>query len=268
MFQEIVFWNNYWRIIAEIAILWFVIYRLLVFAKNTRAFPVLKGLVILIFIFFLTELLGLKTIYWLMTRLFAISVIAFVIIFQPELRRLLARIGQERLFMIPLREEQVVSEITDAIFELARKRIGALIALERDVSLHPYTESGTIIDSKVSKELVSSIFMPASALHDGAIIIEKDRIFAAGCLFPLSQNPRISKTLGTRHRAALGLTEETDAAVVISSEETGSVSVSISGKLTRDLDKDALTKILYGLYRLKKKKKSFSELLRGKKKTK
>lgn len=253
------FWAKNWKTIAEIAILWFVAYRFLLFAKNTRAFAVLKGLAVLLMIFFLTELLGLKTINWLMARMFAISVIAFIIIFQPEIRRLLARMGQERFFATPLRKEQVISEIADAAFELAKKRIGALIALERDVSLQPYTESGTIIDSKVSKELLTTIFMPSTALHDGAVIVESDRILAAGCLFPLSENPRISKTLGTRHRAALGLTEETDSAVIIISEETGYVSVSISGKLTRDLDRDTLVKILTGLYKSKKTQKQPSK---------
>lgn len=238
-----------WKPIVEIAILWFIFYVLLLFFKGTRAVQVLKGIVILVIAFFVFQKLQLDTLSWALTKLFAISVVAFLIIFQPELRRGLARIGQNPLFQFFLKEEEVIEEIAQAAIILSKKKIGGLIALEREVGLRLYVESGVRLDSKVSSELITTIFMPNAPLHDGGIIIEGGRIVAAGCLFPLSQEPRISKTLGTRHRAAIGLTEETDAVVIVISEETGTVSIAIGGKLTRELDREGLIKVMNNTYK-------------------
>ncbi len=238
-----------WKPIVEIAILWFIFYVLLLFFKGTRAVQVLKGIVILVIAFFVFQKLQLDTLNWVLTKLFAISVVAFLIIFQPELRRGLARIGQSPLFQIFLKEEGVIGEIAQAAIILSKKKIGGLIALEREVGLRLYIESGVRLDSKVSGELIATIFMPNTPLHDGGIIIEGGRIVAAGCLFPLSQEPHISKTLGTRHRAAIGLTEETDAVVIVISEETGMVSIAMGGKLTRDLDRESLIKVMNNVYK-------------------
>lgn len=252
--------NEYFLLIGkpilEIIILWFVLYRIMLFVKGTRAAQVLKGIVVLIILFFLTQRLGLETLNWILTKLFALSIIAFLIIFQPELRRGLARLGQNHFLGSFLKEEQIIEEIVTAVMNLSQKKIGALIAIEREVSLKTYIESGVSLQSKLTHELLNTIFIPNGPLHDGGVIIEEGCLAAAGCLFPLSQNPRISKTLGTRHRAALGLTEETDAAVVVISEETGAISVAIGGKLTRDLNQEGLAKILTEIARLPKKEMS------------
>lgn len=238
----------------EIIILWFVLYRILLFARGTRAAQVLKGIIVLIILFLFTQRFGLETLNWILTKLFALSVIAVLIIFQPELRRGLARLGQNHFLGSFLKEEQIIEEIVTAVINLSQKKIGALIAIEREVALKPYIESGVPLQSKLTHELLSTIFIPNAPLHDGGVIIEEGLLAAAGCLFPLSQNPRLSKILGTRHRAALGLTEETDAVVIVISEETGAISVAMGGKLTHDLDKEGLAKILTEISRPHKKK--------------
>lgn len=245
-----------WKPVIEIAVLWFIIYRLLAFVKGTRAVQVLRGIIIIIIIFFLTQKLGFDVINWIFAKLFALSVIAFLIVFQPELRSGLARIGREKVFGSIITEERVIEEIAKSASMLSKKKIGAILAIQREVNLEPYMESGVTIDSNVTSELLNTIFMPNTPLHDGGVIIHGDRIIAGGCLFPLTQNPDVSKLLGTRHRAAIGLTEETDAVCVVISEETGAVSVANAGKLTRDLDRERLINHLRALlYRPKKEKR-------------
>lgn len=240
---------SFWKPFVEIIILWIVYYMLLAFLKGTRAIQVLRGLVVLIVAFFLAQRLGFYALDWILSRLLAISVVAFLILFQPELRRGLASIGEGRFFNILPGEAKVIDELTDAALTLSKRRIGALIAIEREAGLGPYFESGITLDSRISNELLCTIFMPSTPLHDGGVVIRGDRIAVAGCLFPLTENPKISKLLGTRHRAAIGLTEETDAVVIVVSEETGGTSIAIGGRLTRQLDKDGLTRILKNLYR-------------------
>lgn len=239
------------KVVAEIAILWFLYYLLILYIKGTRTVQVLKGIFIVVLIFLIVQKLGLDTITWLMTKLLPISIIALLIIFQPELRRGLARLGQFGVFPA---KEIIVDEITKSSINLSKKKIGALIALEREIGLRPYIESGVQIDSKVTSELINTIFMPNTPLHDGGVIIQEDRIVAAGCLFPLTQEAHVTKTLGTRHRAAIGLSEETDAIIVVISEESGAISLAAGGKITRDLNKDELIKSLNTLYRSKQKK--------------
>lgn len=240
-----------WKPVIEITVLWFVFYRILLFIKDTRAVQVLKGLILLAAMFLLIQKLEFDILSWILTKLFALSIFAFLIIFQPEMRRGLARIGQDHIFGFFMKEERVIGEIVNSVVNLSKKKTGALIAIEREVGLKAYIETGIVIDSKVTSELIETIFMPASPLHDGGIIIQSDRIAASGCLFPLTQNQHISKTLGTRHRAAIGLTEETDAVVLVVSEETGAISISLEGGLSRDLDKEALERILKDLYKPK-----------------
>ena len=168
---------------------------------------------------------------------------AVLIIFQPELRRGLARLGQQHLFVLALKQEeleQIIKEITQAVESLSRKRIGAIIVIERENVLKTYAESGIPVDSKVSTELIQSIFMPSGPLHDGGIIIQGERIVSAVCVFPLTENPNFSKTLGTRHRAAVGLTEQTDAISIAVSEETGRISLGVDGKLFSIANKEDL----------------------------
>lgn len=245
------------KIIVEIAILWVVFYVILIFARGSRGANVLKGIVLIVLFFIVTQKLGLDTINWIFTKLFAISVIAFLIIFQPELRRGLASIGQHRWSGIFFKEADVIKEIVKAVLYLSKRKIGALIAIERESRLSHYVESGIDLDAKLTAELLITIFMPNTPLHDGGIIASGDRVVGAGCLFPLTQNPKISRTMGTRHRAGLGLSEETDSVVVIVSEETGGISVASDGKLTDELDKDALERMLNNLCRTDKKKKGF-----------
>ena len=248
--------NLIWKPIIEIAVLWFIIYRLFVFIKGTRAVQVLRGIIIIAIIFFLTQQLRFDVINWIFMKLFALSVIAFLIVFQPEMRSGLARIGREKVFGNIITEERTIEEVAKSASMLSKKKIGTILAIQREVSLEPYLESGVAIDSNLTSELLNTIFMPNTPLHDGGVIIHGDRIVAAGCLFPLTQNPDVNKLLGTRHRAAIGLSEETDAVCVVVSEETGMISVANAGKLTHDLDRERLINHLRVLlYRPKKEKR-------------
>lgn len=256
---------NIWDIVSpylEIAVIWYALYILLVFIKGTRTVQVLKGLMILLLVFILSQILDLEVINWILFKAFGIAVITFLIIFQPELRRGLARLGQSPFFGVFSREHQkIIDEIIKAAIALSAKKIGALIALEREIGLKTYIESGIHVSSKISSELIGTIFMPNTPLHDGGLIIRGSKIQAAGCLFPLIENPKVSKTLGTRHRAALGLSEETDAVVIVVSEETGSISIAVAGKLTRNLDKSGLRKSLDKFYGPEKRMKSLKHQL-------
>ncbi len=237
-----------WRPAVEIALLWLFYYGLIRFVQGTVAVQVLRGVVVLLLLFAVTEAAGLEVLNWLLTRLVPFSVAAFLILFQPELRRGLAKIGGEYLFKVAPRKEEVIEEVIKAVAVLARKKTGAILAIERQTHLRPYTESGIILDSEVTSELLVTLFTPPAPLHDGGVIIAQGRVLAAACLFPLTQDPRVSKTLGTRHRAALGLSEETDALVIIVSEETGAISLAVRGELSRDLDRDSLDHALRDLY--------------------
>ncbi|MCX5677613.1 MAG: diadenylate cyclase CdaA [Candidatus Omnitrophica bacterium] len=259
----------YWKIIVEISILWYVIYMSFLFVKGTRSEQLLKGLLVLGAIFFVTQQLGLYAISWVLTRLIPISIIALVVIFQPELRRGLAQLGQLGMHQTNV---ELIEEIAGAAANLSRRKIGALIVIEREVGLKSYVESGTPIDAKVTNYLLTSIFIPQSPLHDGAVVIQQGRLVAAGCVLPLPEEEKtFPKALGMRHRAAVGISEETDAVCVVVSEETGAVSVAHAGKLTHGLDEEALVRTLKNLfYRAEKRKNPFniktSLLKRGKNK--
>ncbi len=234
----------------EITTLWFVFYQILVFFEGTRAFQVLKGLSYLLIAFLVSQLLHFETLNWLLTKFFAISIVALLIIFQQELRHGLARLGQRHLFSISLAESEIIDiidKITTAVYKLATQKIGCLIALEREIKLNTYIESGVLLEAKLSTELLQTIFTPQSPLHDGGVITRGDQIIASSCLFPLSENPNFSKIIGTRHRAALGLTEQTDAVVVMASEETGEVSVAADGRFIPVVNKERLFNILKDL---------------------
>ncbi len=266
--------SSVWKPFLEIAILWSVFYMILIFVKETRAFQVLKGLIVLLIVIiitmtFLSQRMGLYTLNWIIEKFFALLVLAFLVIFHPELRQGLARIGEKGLFKTFAIEEHAISEIVNAAFSLSEKKVGAIIAIERTTSLKPYTETGIILDSRISQELLVALFMPNAPLHDGGVIVRADRIVVAGCLFPLSDNPRISRSLGTRHRAAIGMAEQADAIVIVVSEETGSVSIAISGRLTRDLDKEGLERVLNNLCRpARRKKNNFVKIFKRKKESK
>ncbi|MFA6142701.1 MAG: diadenylate cyclase CdaA [Candidatus Omnitrophota bacterium] len=236
----------HWKIIIELALLWYVIYMMLLFAKGTRSEQLLKGLLLIGIIYVLTQQLQLTAINWVLARMLPISVIALIIIFQPELRRALAQLGQ---FGLHQENIEVIDEISRAAIALSRKKTGALIVIEREAGLKSYMESGTLIDANITSHLLTSMFITQSILHDGAVIIERGRIAAAGCVLPLTQEDHLlPKSLGMRHRAAIGITEETDAVSVVVSEETGAISVASAGKLTHGLDEESLTKILKNIF--------------------
>ncbi len=243
-----------WETIVEILMLWAAYYMIYLLIKGTAAEQVFKGVIIIATVIMVTRGMNLVVMNWLLTRLLAISVIAFLIIFQPEVRRGLAKIGRFGIFT---GERETINEVAKAAAILAKKKIGALIAVEREVGLRRYIESGVGIDSRVTSELINTIFSKNTPLHDGGIIISNQRVEAAACLFPLTQNPHISKTMGTRHRAALGLSEETDAVVVVVSEETGEIALAVGSKLTHNVDQKNLAHILEKVHTPKKTKKKY-----------
>src|SRR3989338_6502512 len=238
-----------WKALLEIGFIWVLVYFLIRFLQGTRAVQVLTGLIFLVILFNVAKILELSTVNWVLTKLFAVGVLAFLILFQPELRRGLARIGQNTMFNSLLKKGGTVDEVVEACSRMARMKRGALIAIQRDVGLRNYVESGISLDAKISSELLITIFATHTPTHDGAVIIEGDLMASAASLFPLSQNPSLAPSIGTRHRAAIGLTEETDAVCIVVSEETGAISCSVYGKLTRDLDEDGLKRVLKSLFR-------------------
>jgi len=252
-----------WRPILEILFIWVLLYYLIRFFQGTRAMQLLMGLLILAIIFNVARFLQLNTINWVLTKLFAVGVVAVLIIFQPELRRALARIGQNTFWSALLKRGGTIDEVVQACEHLSRNKIGGIVAVEREVGLRNYIESGIVLDARVSAELLITLFSPNTPSHDGGVIIVGDRIAACGSLFPLSQNMALARSLGTRHRAAIGLTEETDSVCVLVSEETGAISVAVYGKLTRDLDPEGLRRVLQSLFKPVESKTGFKDLFGG-----
>jgi len=225
----------------DILILYYIFYRSLLILRGTRAFQVLFGLVLISFLYFLSEWLELVTINWILKELFGYLVLAIVIIFQSDIRRGLARMGVPFMGTVHKQEEvQLFEEIARACFRLSERSEGALIVVEREASLIGILAEGTPVDAHVSADLLVSIFNKHSPIHDGAVVIRDGRVEMAGCFLPLSQNPELDQYMGTRHRAALGLTEETDALVFLVSEERQTVSLVFHGKVTAVADTDAL----------------------------
>ncbi|MFH1269968.1 MAG: diadenylate cyclase CdaA [Candidatus Omnitrophota bacterium] len=244
-----------WKPIIEILILWFVIYHVMLFFEGTRAIQVLRGIVILSLSFLVFQKLGLEILNWLLTKLFAISVIAILVIFHPEIRQGLARLGQRHIFGTNLREEEldyILRQINRASDNLSKNKVGALIAIEKFDPLTAYIESGVLIDARVSSDLIENIFTPQSPLHDGGLIIQHGRLTSAGCIFPLTENQDLSRRFGTRHRAALGLSEETDAIIILVSEERQDISLVYRGKLYRDLSREDMLLKIKEIMKLKK----------------
>jgi diadenylate cyclase len=242
--------------LLDIALMSLILYRLLLIVKGTRAAQMLIGLGILLVASIASRYLELFTIDWLVQSFWAQIVIAIIVLFQPEIRRALARMGEAQFLSFTTAEElKSLEEIVRASISLANRKIGALIVIERDTSLKDFVEVGTPLDAKVSKEILLSIFHPTSPIHDGAVIIKGNRISAAGCFLPITLSSELSKALGTRHRAGIGLTEETDAVAIIVSEETGQISMSIGGTLETRLDMGTLRDMLTNLFSVKKSKK-------------
>ena len=276
------FWENYWLLvkngsitdIIDIVIVAFLVYHLIRFVRNTSAERLLKGVVILLAAQLIASRAYLNTISFVLEKTFYYGVIALLIVFQPELRRLLEQIGMGHVKRLLVRRENGQTEIDYAITQtvlacesMSWSRTGALMVFERMERLGEITKTGTRIDAEPSAELIKNIFYPKSPLHDGAMVLRDGRIHSAGCVLPLSKNLSLSRDLGTRHRSAVGMSEASDAVVVVVSEETGTISVAIGGMLKRELDAETLRKILEAelITNTVDKKKKKSNLLAGRK---
>jgi diadenylate cyclase len=234
-----------WRPVLEIAILSVGIYFSLNFIRGTRGAPVVYGFALLVLsLTLLAYFLNLEVLIWLIRSFVAIAVVAILIIFQPELRRILAELGTHPLFATSHEQRETIEVIIQTVERLAEVRIGALIAIEQTINLQEATESGLPVDCEATPEMLETIFFPNNAIHDGGVIIKGDRIALAACIFPLTQRTDLNASLGTRHRAAIGLSEETDAVVVVVSEETGSISHAYKGQLVRGVSAEQLRAFL------------------------
>ncbi|ULO08157.1 TIGR00159 family protein [Paenibacillus sp. 19GGS1-52] len=242
-------WKESIKDIIDILIVSYIIYKVLNMVRGTRAVQLLKGILVLVVIWALSTLLDLYTLKWLMNQMFTFGVLAVFIIFQPEMRRGLEQLGRGKFFGRAVENDEeigkLIGEVIKAVNYLAQRKIGALIVFERATGLNEYTESGIPMRSLVSSELLINIFIPNTPLHDGALIMQGNQIAAAACYLPLSENPFISKELGTRHRAAIGISEVADSVSVIVSEETGQISLAINGQIVRDIKEESLISKLY-----------------------
>jgi uncharacterized protein (TIGR00159 family) len=256
-----VFAHFRWQDAVDILIVAAVIYWIILLIRGTRSFQMLIGLVLLILALIISQMGRLMTVYWILNNFLSSIILIIVVVFQYDIRRALSTVGKNPFFFSASSPHgaPIVEEIIDAALSMARRQIGALIVLERGAEVDKYVEVGVTIDATVTKELITTIFFPPSPLHDGAILIQGGRLTAARCFLPLTANPRVVKTLGARHRAALGLTEETDAVVIVVSAEKKKrgISLAIGGKLTRNLDARGLRRVLYNIFVSKKKRRFF-----------
>ena len=239
--------------VLDIAIVAFLVYKVLGFIRETRAEQLAKGLVVLVICTLLSDFLKLYTLHWILSGVVSVGLIAIVVIFQPELRRALEHLGRSRFanIMSDIDKEEakrMVTEIVRAVESMSASRTGALMVIEKEITLNDIVETGTVIDAYISAEMIGNIFYEGAPLHDGALILRGDRLYAAGCVLPLTQNKELSKELGTRHRAGIGITENSDALVIIVSEETGVISLAQNGELTRFLEGKKIEKTLLDLY--------------------
>ncbi|MBU0579679.1 MAG: diadenylate cyclase CdaA [Candidatus Margulisbacteria bacterium] len=240
--------------IIDILIVSFLVYQILLWFKGTRTLQLLRGLVLIFAFYIISQLTGLATINWLLQKLTAIIVITLIIVFQPELRKALERLGRGKFFSEFIfsgsgKSLGFLNQVIKAVEELSKTKTGAIIAIERNTGLNEFIESGIQVDALVNNDLIVSTFNKASPLHDGAMMIQGNRIAAASCLFPLSESHLIDKRLGTRHRAALGLSEISDAIIIVVSEETGAISLAENGILTRFLTKETLEERMLNIYK-------------------
>lgn len=244
------FLGRHWRDVLDVLILSSLFYYLFRFIRGTRAAQMFVGLVIILLVSLLAGALQLNGLNWLISSLRTVWVLAFLILFQPELRKALTSLGGGKMFRAFTRTQEsfILGELVRAVETLSEKGMGALIVIERNVGLKNIVETGTLLDAKVSAELLVTIFTPPSPLHDGAVVISGSQVVAAGCILPLTQNPRLAYALGTRHRAALGITEESDSIVLVVSEETSMIAVAESGRLLPNLDEGTLRSTLAGLF--------------------
>ena len=236
--------------VLDIAIMAFVLYKLLKLVQSTKSASLLKGLCVFMIALFLSYVLQLHSIYYLMSRMVDMGILALIILFQPEIRRILEQMGSRRIIAFFTHTEtgntleQTIGQTVLACTEMSHSRTGALIVFEREILLDDMVRSGTVLDAAVSSELLKNIFFVKAPMHDGAVIVRNGRVLGAGCMLPLSKNVNLSRDLGMRHRAGIGMSENSDAVVVIVSEETGSISVAIGGMLKRHLKPETLENLL------------------------
>ena len=241
IFEHIIF---DWRDLLDIALVGVLLYQVIQLLRGTRALAVLSGLGVLTALYFMSRNMGLYTLSWLLQHIFGSLFILIVVIFQNDIRQALGEMGSRHFFRKKSVQAGLVDEVVAACVEMARLRVGALIVFERSVTLDEQMRSGTIINSDVTAELLKNIFYPKAPLHDGAVVIRDGRIAAAGCVLPLTSNTNLSPDLGTRHRAGIGMSEHSDAVIVIVSEETGGISIAVDGMLKRRLSPDTFEAIL------------------------
>ncbi|MCM3742043.1 diadenylate cyclase CdaA [Oceanobacillus luteolus] len=236
------------RITVDIALIWYVLYKLMMLVRGTKAVQLLKGIAVILTIWLLSIAFNLQTVRFFTNQFIEWGIIVIIILFQPELRRALEQLGRGSIFTRSAKSKEKLEDQIEAIVSsctyMAKRRIGALISIEKETGIGDYAETGIPINGKLSHQLLTNIFTPNTPLHDGAVIIKKGKIIAAACYLPLSESPFISKELGTRHRAAMGISEVTDALTIVVSEETGAISCTVNGKLHRDLEEEALTEML------------------------
>lgn len=261
--REIVRWQD----LVDILLVCIIVYRVLLLIRGTRAVQMLTGFGIILIFYYLAERLKFHTLHTILVEFFNNLILILIIVFQDEIRKALTQVGRNPFFTTTntIEEVAIIEDICQAAALLAQQRVGALIVLERETGLKNYIEAGTILDSKVSTDLIVSIFHPSSPIHDGALIIRNSRVSSAGCLLPISRDPGVNKELGTRHRAALGLTHETDAVVIVVSEERGEISLVHHGTMVRDLDVNGLRQQLLELLGLRKFESRYHEKVRGEK---
>jgi uncharacterized protein (TIGR00159 family) len=244
-----------WQDAIDIGIITFLVYRLLQILRGSRAMQMVTGLAVIMLAFVVSRALGFFTLNWILDNFLGSIILVIIVIFQSDIRRALIQVGAAPLFSASTaertvqRREDVIEEIAQAAVELAQQKIGGLVVVEREVGLNEYMEIGTRLDARVSRELIISVFLPHSPIHDGALVIQKGRVTAVRCLLPLSTNPHLRHTWGTRHRAALGVTEETDAVAVVISEQEGTVALVVGGNVTENVDGARLRASLRGLIR-------------------
>lgn len=232
--------------LLDIALVSFIIYRMFLLIKGTRAVQMLLGLAVILLVYVSAQIGELYTLHWVLDNFLSSIILVIVVIFQNDIRRALIHVGRNPFFAdLSYREEsEILEELTKACTSLAARRIGALIVIERETGINDFLEVGIEIDAKVTSELIQTVFNPAAPMHDGALVLQEGRLTRAACFLPLSQDTAISRKLGTRHRAGIGLTELVDAVAVVVSEETGKVSVVVGGRMTRDLDAPTLKRVL------------------------
>jgi diadenylate cyclase len=242
-------WNHYLVHVADILLVSFLIYQMLLLMRGTRAVQISVGLFIIGLVTLFSGLLGFPTLSWLLQKFWIAGVVVIAILFQPEIRSALASLGAKTALRPVIQEEmRVINELVASVREGSRRQMGMLIVAERDTGLRNYIESGTVLNADVTSELILTLFQPPGVLHDGAVIVQGGRIAAAGCILPLSADPTLSKWLGTRHRAAVGITERSDAWAICVSEETGNISIAQNGKIDRIENADELRERLINIY--------------------